>query len=231
MASLPKARTGTSAPPYLPFARFLESLDSIATCLPRQISSATWKSESSYIASLLASAYSFLGLADPNGIPTPLLHRLVSDRASRPEILRELLRAAYGEVLDAVQKAESPEAVDHALARFRLSGATHRKAASFITQACRYAGLHVAPFTAARSRISHAKAGRGIRERVDQATTTTVQLQSGGALTLVGRFNPFTISAEDRKFVFKLVDELSEYQAASRRPVESDSVTEDEVPF
>lgn len=231
MASMRMARNGISAPPYLPFARFLESLDSIAACSPREISSVTWKSESSYLANLLASAYCFLGLADPNGIPTPLLHRLVSDRALRPEILRELLRAAYGEVLDAVQKAESPEAVDHALARFRLSGATQRKAASFITQACRYAGLPVASFAEARSRISYTKAGRGVHERAHEATTITVQLQSGGELTLTGRFNPFTISAEDRKFVFKLVDELSEYQAASKRTVEPESVAEDEVPF
>jgi hypothetical protein len=66
---------------------------------------------------------------------------------------------------------------------------------------------------------------------VDEVTSIAVQLRSGGEITLAGRFNPFTISAEDRKFIFKLVDELSEYEAASKRPSEPDSETEDEVPF
>jgi hypothetical protein len=231
MANMPVARNDLITPPYLPFARFLESLDSIATCLPRQISRATWGSESSYTATLLANTYSFLGLSDTNGIPTPVLHRLAGERAARAEILREVLHSAYGDILHAVQKAESAQDVDAALSRFRLTGATHRKAVSFLAQACRYAGLPLPPFSGGRVRISHAKANAALREATGEATSTTVRLRSGGEITLIGRFNPFTISPDDRKFIFRLVDELAEYQTTAELPMEPDSEIDDEVPF
>jgi len=231
MAIMPAANEVVATPPYLPFARFLESLDSIAACLPRQISRATWKRESSYTATLLTNAYSFLRLTDTNGMPTPLLHRLASDRASRPEILRDLLRSAYGEILDAMQNRESPKAVDEVVAHFRLSGATHRKAVSFLSQACRYAGLRILLSPGGRSRVSYTKVGQRLPEAINETTSTTVQLRSGGEITLAGRFNPFTISPEDRKFIFKLVDQLSEYQAARELIEQSESALEDEVPF
>jgi hypothetical protein len=230
MATMPAAK-GVTTPPYLPFARFLESLDSIAACLPRQITRATWKGESPYTATLLTNTYGFLKLTDASGLPTPLLHRLASDRASRPEILRDLLQRVYGEILDAVQNRESPKPMDEALAQFRLSGATHRKAVSFLSQACRYAGLRIPSASGGTLRVSHTKTGQRMPEAIDKATSTTVQLRSGGEITLAGRFNPFTISPEDRKFIFKLVDQLSEYQAARELIEPSDSVFEDEVPF
>jgi hypothetical protein len=228
---MPIAKHEKGTPPYLPFARFLESLDSIAACLPRQISRTTWERESSYSATLLANAYSFLRLVDVERVPTPLLHRLASERASRAEILRAVLRSAYGESLDAVQNGESRQAVDAVLSEFRLTGATHRKAVSFLIQACRYAGLPVPSFARGKLRISHAKGGKGAPEATYETTSITVQLRSGGEITLAGRFNSFTISPGDRKFIFKLVDQLSEYRAAGELSHESDSVVEDGVPF
>lgn len=232
LATMPIARGQPASPPYLPFARFLESLDSLAICLPRQISRTTWKSESPYTATLLAGAYGFLGLADAEGVPTALLRRLAGEPASRPEVLREVLRGAYGGIIDALQKAEPAQELDTALSQFRLAGATHRKATSFLIQACRYAGLALPHSLGGKLRISHSRSRtRTSEEEMDEVTSITVQLRSGGEIKLAGRFNPFTISADDRKFIFKLVDELSEYQAASKRPLEPDSATEDEVPF
>lgn len=149
----------------------------------------------------------------------------------RAEILREILERAYGDIFEAVQKAGSQQEVDAALSRFRLTGATHRKAVSFLTQACRYAGVPLQPSWGSRLRISHAKATAISAGALNEATSITVQLQSGGELTLTGRFNPFTISPEDRKFVFRLVDQLSEYRATGEVPQEADSEIEDEVPF
>ena len=232
MATLPLANKPGGTPPYLPFARFLESLDSIASCLPREINRTTWTSESPYIATVLASAYCFLGLAESDGTPTPLLHRLASERSSRTEILREMLRSAYGDILDPPQNGQSAQDLEVALAtRYRLSGATHRKAVSFLVQACRFTGLAVPSSLGRRSRISHAKReplGPGGNK---EATSITVNLKSGGEITITGHFNPFTISPEDRKLIFKLVDQLSEYQTASNAPAEAAETQDDEVPF
>jgi hypothetical protein len=230
MAKLPNARDGSNAPPYLPFSRFLESLDSIATCLPREINRATLNCESPYIGTLLANTYVFLGLADEAGAPTPVLHRLANEHGTRAEILRDVLRGAYGEAIDNLHEEQAAEAIEALLAKYRLSGNTHRKAVSFLLQACRYAGI--AGSVASRgSRISHAKTASTFLPRSNEATAVTVPLRSGGEISLIGRFNPFTISPNDRNFVFKLVDQLNAYRSGDERAREPESDMEDEAPF
>lgn len=230
MANMPMAREDPGTPPYLPFSRFLESLDSAAAYLPREINRKTFNSDSPYIGTLLANAYAFLGLADENGIPTPVLHRLASEHGARAEILREVLRRAYGDDVDTLEEEQGQEAVEALLARYRLSGNTHRKAVSFLLQACRYTGI-AGSTGGRRSRISHGKAGSILFRTPSEATAVTVQLRSGGEISLIGRFNPFTISQNDRNFVFKLVDQLSAYRAAEPREKEPDPDMEDEAPF
>lgn len=224
------AASGVGTPPYLPFSRFLQSLDALAGCMPARIDRSLWSAESAYLATVLFNAYVFLKLVDADGAPSPLLLRLASELASRPATLREVLQNAYGEVLNTVSTARGAADVEQALARFRVSGATHRKAVSFLLQACRYAGIPVSKDLTAKMRLSHAKATPAADLRTE-ITTIAVPLRSGGEITLSGRFNPFTLSPDDRKFVFKLADELAAYAARNREREEPESPDDDEVPF
>jgi hypothetical protein len=160
-----------------------------------------------------------------------LLHRLAADVASRPATLREVLQHAYGDVLNTVSTATTAAAIEQALSSFRVSGATHRKAVSFLVQACRYAGIPVSKELTAKMRVSHPKAAANAAPGTTETTTITVTLISGGELTLSGRFNPFTLSPDDRRFVFRLVDELGAYRMKQQPTADSIPADDDEVPF
>jgi hypothetical protein len=224
------APVASLTPPYLPFSRFLESLDSIAALTPDRIDRTFWSPASEYLSTLLVNAYAFLGLIDSTGAPTPLLHRLAADPASRPATLREVLQRAYADVLTTVSTATGIADLDDSFSQFRTSGATHRKAVTFLLQACRYAGLPVSGNLTAKTRLSHMKTLPPAAESAPETTTLRVPLRSGGELTLTGRFNPFTLSAADRRFIFRIVDELSAYGSAE--PAHPSPIPdEDEVPF
>jgi hypothetical protein len=199
-------------PPYLPFSRFLESLDSVALSMPPRLDHGAWRAKSPYTASVLTSAYRFLHLTDAEGRPTKLFQRLATDPASRSETMRDILRGAYGDVLTMIMSAGTEADVEHAFERFRLRGATYRKALSFLVQACRYADLRLPDMLTGKTRVSHAKTVRRPIEGATEMASISVTLRSGGEITLNGRFNPFALSAEDRRFVFKLIDELHAYE-------------------
>jgi hypothetical protein len=220
-----------TTPPYLPFLRFLQSLDSIAISIPPRIDRGSWGVESPYLGTLLWGAYRFFRLVDVEGRPTDLLHRLATDPASRSATLREILQSAYGEVLTMVTSAEAEAEVEQALGRFRLSGATHRKALSFLVQACRYAGVALPGFLTEKARASHAKNVRRPAEGGVQMTAINVTLRSGGEITLAGQFDPFAISPDDRTFVFKIIDELRGYDAKHGEPEEEARPEEHEHVF
>ena len=219
------------APPYLPFSRFLQSLDQFAFSLPRCLDRSSWSSESTYHATLLVSAYKFLKLTDAEGSSTSLLQRLVGDPRNRPSILREVLHDAYGEVLGIVSSAQKPADVYPAFSQFRLSGTTHRKAISFLLQACRYARIPVSDEIVSKMRISHAKTAPTEESSEVVNSSMTVDLQNGGKITLSSECNWMTLALDDRKFVLKLVDEMNAYEKRHQRVQEIPEVDEVEAPF
>jgi hypothetical protein len=50
---------------------------------------------------------------------------------------------------------------------------------------------------------------------VAPGTAKSVTLKSGGVLTLSATLDLFALNAEDRKFVFELIDKLDTYEKAS----------------
>ena len=126
--------------------------------------------------------------------------------------------------------AKSAADLDAAFARFRISGATHRKAVSFLLNACAWARLPISPALAGKHRASHVKAPAAAETSIE-TTAVSVELRSGGTLTLTGRLNPFALTTDDRQFVFRLVDQLRAYDESRREPVASDREEEEEAPF
>lgn len=230
MAILPVASDGVTLP-YMPFSRFRESLDAIALSLPSRFDRNTWAGESPYTATLLLKTYAFLGLTDAHRSPSDRLRRLANDPENRTATLQEVLRAAYGDLLRIVADAKSPADLDRALSGSRISGATHRKSVSFLLNACAYARLPISPALSGKLRASHFKPSPAT-DQSDETTNITVPLRSGGTITLSGSFNPFRLSAADRHFVFRLVDQLQAYQHDQRaaEPISPD-LEEEEAPF
>ena len=54
-----------------------------------------------------------------------------------------------------------------------------------------------------------------------QGNSHTVELRSGGKLTLILSVNMFDLVGEDRDFVFQVIDECQQYESRRGKPVKS----------
>lgn len=55
------------------------------------------------------------------------------------------------------------------------------------------------------------------RDSAPPGTSRTVNLASGGTLTISATLDLFSLSPPDRNFVFGLIDELDKYEAGGRK--------------
>jgi hypothetical protein len=199
--------------PYVPFRTFLTALETLERACPNQLDRSVWPSYSGAIQGQLLGAFRFLGLMDESQCPTPALRELVARTDNRRALLRRLLEAKYPGLVGLDLARSSPKQLDEALRQYGLNGTTHKKAVSFFLQAAQYAGLPLSVLLRARTRGG----GQGKRRPAAApaesapALSKTIELRSGGVLTLTAAVDFFSISPEDRTFVFELIDRIQAY--------------------
>jgi hypothetical protein len=211
---------GRTVVPYVPFKTFLTALEALEQDLPNQLDRSLWPSYSGAIQGQLLGAFRFLGLMDDGNCPTPALREMLGKRESRRDLLRALLERHYAPLVGLDLPRTSPRQLDEAMRQYGLSGATHKKAISFFLQAAQYAGLPLSVLLKAKTRTAAfgrrrpgapAPAGKG-GETPPSSVSKTVVLRTGGTLTVTASLDLFSLGAEDRKFVFDLIDRLQEYE-------------------
>ncbi len=201
--------------PYVPFRTFLAALETLERGCPNQLDRSVWPSSSGAIQGQLLGAFRFLGLMDEAQCPSAELRELIGKKESRRVLLRRILEKNYATLVAMDLSRTSPHQLEEAMRQYGLSGATHKKALSFFLQAAQYAGLPLSVLLRAKIRGS----GGGPRQRRAPASEIataiaagkTVHLKSGGSVTLATEVDLFSLSAEDRKFVFELIDRMQEY--------------------
>jgi hypothetical protein len=201
--------------PYVPFRTFLAALETLERGCPNQLDRSVWPSSSGAIQGQLLGAFRFLGLMDEAQCPSAELRELIGKKESRRALLRRILEKNYSTLVAMDLSRTSPHQLEEAMRQYGLTGATHKKALSFFLQAAQYAGLPLSVLLRAKIRGS----GGGPRQRrapaAEVATAIaagkTVHLKSGGSVTLTTEVDLFSLSAEDRKFVFELIDRMQEY--------------------
>ena len=201
--------------PYVPFRTFLAALETLERGCPNQLDRSVWPSSSGAIQGQLLGAFRFLGLMDEAQCPSAELRELIGKKESRRALLRRILEKNYATLVALDLSRTSPHQLEEAMRQYGLTGATHKKALSFFLQAAQYAGLPLSVLLRAKIRGS----GGGPRQRRVPATEAaaaaaagkTVHLKSGGSVTLTTEVDLFSLSAEDRKFVFELIDRMQEY--------------------
>jgi Family of unknown function (DUF5343) len=223
------AGSGTPAA-YLPFRTFLSAIDSLEHGIPKQIDRTIWRSQSGIVQGQIMIALRFFCLLDDEDKPTPALHRFVDGKDKRAEHVRALLRHAYRDIIDRDLTKMTPKMLDEAMEQYSVTGETKKKAVRFFLQAARFAELPMHPLLSGQIRnTSGRKPRRKAPQRENGASAedsaarieppvgqtqrdvTTVDLKSGGKLTLVINVNLVTLSSEDRQFVFALIDKFKEY--------------------
>ncbi len=204
--------------PYAPFKTFLAAIEAFERALPNQIDRSVWPSYSGAIQGQLLATLRFFRLLDDGNCPTPDLRELAAKREMRKAVLARLIESCYAPLVALDLNRTSPRRLEEEMRRYGLTGATHRKALSFFLQACQYAGIPLSPLL--RSRVRAGAAG-GARRRAPAGTvpaqpqpaalSRTVRLTSGGTLTLTADVDLFSLSAEDRSFLFHLIDTIQSY--------------------
>lgn len=211
--------SGRPVVPYVPFKTFLAALDKLERGMPNQLDRSVWPSYSGAIQGQLLGAFRFLGLMDENQCPTAAARTLAAAPEARRPALRALLEKKYQPLIELDLTRTSPKQLDEAMRAYGLSGATHKKALSFFLQAAQYAGLPLSVLLKAKTRT----AGSGGHRRpappppaaepaAAPPLTKTVRLRTGGAVTLTASIDLFALGAEDRAFVFDLIDRLQQYR-------------------
>ena len=224
------------------FWKFVEDLS--ARPLPPQIDRSIMNSKSGTDQANLMSALSGFGLIGADQRVEPALRDLaVSDDATRRERLATLIQKYYPEqVIVAEQNGTEQQLHQTFRESFNLESAdTRRKAVTFYLHAARTAGMTLSeyfpqtrsgsgnpgasrPKRPARRKgpaasVTGASTGSAMRQREGQARiggdTYTVDLESGGTVSVAVSVNLFDLTTKDRSFVIELIDKLKGYPQAA----------------
>jgi len=216
-------------PPYLPYRTFLSSLEKLAEAVPPRIDRGIWKNQTGSIQSLIMGAYRFFGLIDDQSKPTKRLHDLVAHRDAPNDYVKSILEEKYAEVIKHNLSTMTEALIDEYFEEaFGVQGDTKRKSITFFLQAAKAVGIPLSKFLQSQVRVRTTGSGRTRRrgdddiiedetngdaeEKPSGGDSKTIELRSGGTLTLNVSVDVFAMAAEDRNFVFGLIDQLREYE-------------------
>ena len=139
-----------SFPSFLTFLEFLKGMSAI----PSEFDRSLWEGKfSGSTGKQLVGAFHFLGLLDKDR-PTEKLERLLqADQETRPEVLKDIFRASYGEELVDGIASMTPRMMDDRIEGLGTTDSTKRKAISFFTNGAKYLDLDMPATIRKRARM------------------------------------------------------------------------------
>jgi hypothetical protein len=217
--------------PYLPFKTFLGTLDALDSHgMPNKIDRSVFPSQSGVMQGQIITTLRFFDLIDPHGTPSATLEKLAADKENRKELLKPLINKHYREVINLGLTKASPSQLDEAFDNYGVTGDTKKKAKSFFIKAAQFIGLPLSALLTRKTRNASGTRRRRTTPRVQDeenggggddnsrqqrtptGTTKTIQLRSGGELTLSLSVNLFDLEGDERNFVFSLIDQIQDYE-------------------
>jgi hypothetical protein len=223
--------TTSKAAPYAPFKTFLAAIESLEQGMPNQLDRSVWPSYSGAMQGQLLAAFKYLRLVDDAGHPTPELHELVEKKEARKKKFRSILEACYADLVALNLSKVSPKQLDDAIRGYGFTGATHRKALSFFLKSAQYAEIPLSNLLKRKTRETGSprrKKNGNPQKRTEKiyrddplqspptgiavGESKTIQLRTGGSLTLILSVKFLEMGVEDREFAFKLLDQISAYE-------------------
>lgn len=218
--------------PYLPFKTFLGTLDALDSHgMPNKIDRSVFPSQSGVMQGQIITTLRFFDLIDPHGTPSTTLEKLAADKENRKELLKPLITKHYRDVIDLGLTKASPLQLDQAFDSYGVSGDTKKKAKTFFIKAAQFVGLPLSVLLTRKTRSTGGNRRRRSTPRTQEepnggeietppqtpaGTTKTIQLRSGGQLTLSLSVNLFDLVDEERNFVFGLIDQIQAYERGTK---------------
>jgi hypothetical protein len=234
MATSQSAPNGDSprTAPYIPFKSFSTALDRLKLGHPPTIDSSFFHGMSGGTQRQIILALKFFGLVGDGGEVSQELD-VLAKAEDRRSLIGDLIRNAYSTVFGIGLEHATPNQFNDALREYNVSGSTLEKARSFFLQAAKFAGVTLSPGIQHLSKRGASGGKRRSssrnREDIDDDTddqiedvptlaaptgeSLTVNLQSGGTITLTASTSFIKMSSQDRQFVFRLIDELQGYES------------------
>lgn len=218
--------------PYVPFATFETGLDKLAALggIPPKIDHTVFTQMGGLQKGQVISAFKFLGLIDAKGVPIALAD-LALKKEKRPEILRAIIAEHYPNITEQDLATMSPGQLDAKLAdkRYNVGGATRQKARTFLLKAAEYSGIPLSKLLTTKGPRGPRKGGKrnsNVTEKrtpidyskledqkpASNGTKKTIELNSGGTVTVSLDVNILELKGDDRQFVFDLIDKLTGYE-------------------
>jgi hypothetical protein len=222
-------------PAYLPWKTLTNTIDALAQHMPNRIDRSAFPGQSGSGQNQLLLAFRFFGLISDDGKPTPTLLALaVTDESARKAAFRKLIEQKYAPLFALNLMNTTPaEFAEKMTEIYKVTGDTRLKATRFFLAAAEYLGIQVSPLlqrdktktlgvtTPARRRRTRTRPDDEREDDEDDddsespqpaAESRSVELRSGGTLTLSATTKFMALSAADRNFVFGLIDKLEEYE-------------------
>ena len=214
--------------------------------IPTQVDRSLWGSKfNGATGGQLMVGLRFIGLLNGE-TPTEQLEDLArADAQKRKRLMQGILRNAYSaDLIDNLVRS-TPKMINDKLGDLGATDGTRRKAFSFLVNAARDAELPMAPQVAkqARNKKPRAKGGKAgpkspnahqadtqkppatpeteVAESQD-TNTRTLNLSSGGQVTLALSVDLFNLSDSDRAFALDLVDRMRAYKGHMTTPNPAD---------
>ncbi|MCZ6625306.1 MAG: DUF5343 domain-containing protein [Deltaproteobacteria bacterium] len=216
-------------PPYISYRTFSNFLTDLRSRgVPSRIDRSVMSHKSGTVQSQLLLALHYLGLVKATGHPTERLSRLVeSEGAERKQVVREMIQSSYDFAFTqsfGLETATSNQAQE-IFEQTGASGETVRRCIAFFLAAAKDGGIPVSPYIKphGRRRSASRKKG-GAHHKTPEAVPSPspasnqgdesreVHLKSGGTLKLELSIDLFDLDQRDRDFIFKLIDQLKEYE-------------------
>jgi hypothetical protein len=226
------ASANPKMPPVVAYGSLISFLEHLNTLggVPNLINPSVYpNSFSGTTVAQIQKALKSFGLVDEQGNPDHVrLEQLIAP-GSRKQAFLELLNDKYADLIGLPLIKATPSQVTQWFDRFKMDPDTARKARTFFVHAAKANAIPMSKLLMDKTKvrtqpIRRKKSARSERDTSstrqnfqDLTTTTnagthkTVSLASGGTLTIAVSVDVFSLSAEDRDFVFDLIDKINAY--------------------
>jgi hypothetical protein len=218
---------------YVSWGTFKKALEQLSQGVPpNRIDRTVFPGIAWAVQNQLFTALRFLGFIDSTNKPTDQLgaYATLEEEDARKAFLQAILESQYSALFALDLKKTTPGELAQKMGEsYGVGGDTKEKAVRFFLSASDYVGVELSPLfemgkktgnanTTAQSR-GRRRIARAVRvtpispePATNGGTSRTVTLASGGTLTISASLDLFALSADDRKFVFQLIDQLESYE-------------------
>ena len=209
-----------SVPPYIAFGTFTNLIEGMSgTALPPRIDRSLLANHSGGHQAQILSALRYLELIDQQHSVLPSLRALVDEPDKSQGLMAAIIKRHYGPVLELSAASGTQGQLEELFREMGVKGSTLRKAIAFFLKACSYADIEVSehfkvPRVTAATRKPRHKPVTTDAEAVNTAdlpNTKTVQLRSGGSVSIGLNLDLFNLDEHDHAFVMNLVTSVKNY--------------------